>query len=532
MEMMAMYCKRMQDSLALYQPLPAADAFHKSKTYCRLVVGSNRAGKTLCASTEFARVLRGRDPYKKRARRDLRLLAVGKDGDHIGQVMWKKLWWPGAFQVVPDEISGLLRAVRLDPKNPRQIDPIDWERQDKWMPSPPLIPPEDIRQIAWEAKNQNIPRLVTTANGSEALFHSSKGSPRQGIEVDMFWLDEEIENKDWISESFARLLDRGGTMMASFTPQASTPAYFELHKKVLAGSRMVEEFNLTLDDNPFISDDAKAQLYESLCDDQNELDVRYYGKWAILGRLVYPEFSSTIHIVDPIDIPRNWMILISIDPGAQFQAAGFFAVPPSADQIHCFDEVYIQNSTAKDLAECTKRVMGNRVCEVFIMDYKAGAITPMGHGHTIADHYEEEWREAGLRSRITGSGFIAGMSDVAAREQSLKRWLKERVNGQPKIVFHRGKTTAMTRQVESRYYSKTDPGKREKQSHHDLCDVLEYMAAYFDECLGVTEHSLYYRIPEPPSRSEDPVYKAHKEIERRFFSKARKGSLGRGIVLG
>jgi hypothetical protein len=89
--------------------------------------------------------------------------------------------------------------------------------------------------MAWEKKGQNVPRRVELTNGSVCMFHSSKGNPRQGIELDLFHCDEELENKKWITESQARLLKRDGIMIASYTPQNSTPEYYALHQRAERG---------------------------------------------------------------------------------------------------------------------------------------------------------------------------------------------------------------------------------------------------------------------------------------------------------
>ena len=52
--------KRKLESLRLYEPLPLAEQFHESKAYERILLGSNRSGKTLAAAVEVARAEIGR----------------------------------------------------------------------------------------------------------------------------------------------------------------------------------------------------------------------------------------------------------------------------------------------------------------------------------------------------------------------------------------------------------------------------------------------------------------------------------------
>tara|TARA_R110000803_G_scaffold205530_4_gene272290 strand:+ start:10698 stop:12449 length:1752 start_codon:yes stop_codon:yes gene_type:complete len=522
MNLIFAYSERLKDALHLYVPISdSARAFHASKVHIRLLSGSNQAGKTTTAEAEFARIWRGIDPYEKRAKNNLRILACGKDGDHIGQVMWRKLWWPGAFDIVPDEITGEWRVVRADPNTAEGIAEVDLERRDKWMPSPPLVPPQEIKNIAWDKMNLNIPRLVTLKNGSEAMFHTSKGSPRQGIDLDLFHCDEELENKSWITESKARLLKRHGIMIASYTPQASTPEYFDLHRRVLSGDASVEEFSLLLDENPYIPLAAKKELYNDLKDDPDELDVRYFGKYAIAGRMVYSEWSMDMLGIEPFEVPDDWMRIMVVDPGARYQAALFAAVSPEAESIHLYREMHLQNKTAKDVAAAVNEETGKNKFEVFIIDYRGGRQTAMGHSDTIADHYSEELAALGVQSRVSGSNFVWGSDQVRGRELSLKRWIQPVGKGKTILRVHLGKCPKLCKQVESRYYDKRNPGKRDDKITHDLVDCLEYLAAYFDDYKGRTDSGLYWELPVEAKKKKTSMetYKKRKAARDRLKPK-------------
>ena len=48
---------------------------------------------------------------------------------------------------------------------------------------------------------------------------------------------------------------------------------------------------------------------------EDELSSRRYGNFQSFGGLVYPEFSPSIHVVEPFEVPFEWYDTISIDPG-------------------------------------------------------------------------------------------------------------------------------------------------------------------------------------------------------------------------
>lgn len=286
--------RHFNSGLSLYRALPAAWQFHWSKAHERLLYGSNQAGKTGAALTEVGRISLGKHPdFPKR---DGIMLCVGLDGDHIGQNMWHKLTTPTLFQTVPDEITGAPRAVRPDPNDPRHLDPIDLARQDQWEWAPPILPPEewDFKGgVVWEDKGRNIPRLVNIrSSGWTQLWHPSGGKERRGIEIDFAWFDEEIERKNWYYETVPRLLRRNGRFLWSATPQTEEYLLLNLHQRVEGGDRDIAEFQLQLDDNPYISDDAKRKMHSKFSAmSADDLAVRYYGEFAALKKKIYSEFD-------------------------------------------------------------------------------------------------------------------------------------------------------------------------------------------------------------------------------------------------
>lgn len=284
------YRRNFNSGLNLYRALPGALPFHRSKAFERLIYGSNQAGKTGAALAEVTRILEGTHPLFRKTNGIM--LCVGLDGDHIGQNMWHKLTSPTLFQTVPDELTGARRAVRPNPLDPRHLDPIDLARQDQWEWAPPLLPPEqwDYKGgIVWEDKGKNVPRVVNIrSNGWKMLWHPSGGKERRGIEIDFAWFDEEIERKTWYFETVPRLLRRNGRFLWSATPQTEEYLLLNLHQRVMAGEPGIEEFQLQLDDNPYIPDEAKKLMHAKFSSmSADDLAVRYYGQFAALKKKIY-----------------------------------------------------------------------------------------------------------------------------------------------------------------------------------------------------------------------------------------------------
>lgn len=288
------YRRLFNDALRLYRALPAAMPFHRSDKRTRIVVGSNQAGKTVSNIAEVARIVLGRHPNFPK--RDGIALCVGLDANHIGQNMWHKLSQPGCFQLVPDETTGVPRAVRPDPENPKVIDPIDLARKKLWKPAPAFLPAEEWDYdggIVWSDRGNNVPLVVSIrSTGWKMLWHPSGGNPRRGIDVNFSWFDEEIAQDAWYYETMPRLLKRDGSFLWSATPQSANEILVKLLARAEAGDENVEAYWLYLEDNPYISPEAKKKMYDDFASmSEEDLAVRYYGKLAILGRKVYPQFD-------------------------------------------------------------------------------------------------------------------------------------------------------------------------------------------------------------------------------------------------
>jgi hypothetical protein len=469
LRVIAAYAARMKDGLTLYRPLPGeATRFHESPMRTRLVYGSNRAGKTLTVSAEVSRIARGMDPFGKRAAKNLKIMAVGFDEEHIADAMFSKLWWPGAFQIIRDEATQLWRGVELDRDN------------------------------------------------------TSKGSPRKGIDIDLGWVDEEIENLKWLPELQARLVDRDGILLASFTPQASTPQYFDLHTRIVNGDANIDEFSLLIEDNPYLPEKAKQELYNDYRHDPDELAVRYYGAWAITQRRIYSSYDPDQHCIEPCQIPDDWMRILAVDPGTRFSGCLFLAVPPEEHEVHAYAEVFLRNSDAQKFAEAVEPYIKGFQFETFIIDRKAGEQQPMGFSNTVAEHYFEEFGRRGLSSLRTKERFEFGSSHVDGREYSLKRWLNA---GPPLLRIHRGRCTHLDRQIRNRFYDKNRADKREERTEHELVDCLEYGCAWFDKFKDDPEHpyGLYYRTPRPAEEQQDDDAKVHDYFLRKKREREARG---------
>ena len=472
--LLSLLAQRRAEALRLYEPLAKLEPFHRSLARERLVRGSNRAGKTLTAAIEFSRAVTGQDPFGKYPQKNGRAWLVGRDGRHLGQVMYRKLFRADQFKIVQDPESGLWRAYR--PWTDKNLKP---------RPAPPLIPPRFVADMAWENKKEMTPSLVVLKNGWELLFLSSNAIPGVGSDIDLAWFDEEIENSGWYPETAARLLDRHGRFIWSATPQASTQQLYDLSCRAETDAN-VEEFIALLDDNPHIAGEEKLLLAAKLTDEERK--VRIGGEFAISSFRVYPEFAMAIHGVAPFEIPSDWCTYVAIDPGRQVMAALFAAVPPpgrvDSDRVYLYDELYLQHCDAEKFGDAMQqKLQGKTPPQEFLIDGHAGRVSEMGSGLTIEEQYTRALRKRSIKSAATGWGFAWGSDDVKAGLSAFRDLLRIQAAGLPTLGVFGERLPKFEWEIgRYRYKSiRTDSGKLpgdepDKKNDH-LMDCARYLAA-------------------------------------------------------
>lgn len=510
--------RRKVEALRLYEPLELQERFHASRAPERLLRGSNRAGKTLAAAVEVARAATGQDPHKKYPEKDGRIIAVGKSGKAIGEVMWRKLSRAGAFRIIRDEKTGLFRAFR-------PWDKRDQERKHLSKPAPPLIPPRMIRSISWESKAEGIPSLVKLRNGWEIAFYSSLGLPPQGVDVDLVWFDEEIVVEEWYSEMSARLVDRSGRFFWSATPQSGTEQLYVLHERAEEQrlghfpNPSVEEFVTLLDDNPHFDEYQKAVFEAKLTETEKSYRIR--GEFLIATYKVYGEFDPKLHCRPPFPVPTDWTHYAAVDPGRTVCAVLFAAVPPPhhpmGGRVVFYDELYIRQCTAHKFGEAFASRVRGRNFEAFVIDGRGGRIREIGTGKGVEQQYAAELKARNVASAQTGTGFMHGNDDPAAGIMAVKSWLESN-GGEPRLVCF---DTLKEFLHEIKFY-------HNRKKNGELTDSPEQRKNHLMDCLRyLCMHGTPYREPKGFKRKGSPAYRAFQAKKKRL-----EGGKGKSVVFG
>jgi hypothetical protein len=509
------------EGINLYLPLPIPAKFHASNAEKRIVTGSNRSSKTLSGASEACRAWLGCDPYRKYRPTDGNSIFVGLDLDHCG-MFWHKCTAEGEFSIIPDEHTGLWRAVRPDPADPKHLDPYDLAYQEKWRNAPPLIPP-NVYDVAWEDKNKGIPRYVRFRTGWRCLFRSSDGKAAQGDAFDLAIFDEEQSSLDWYYEIVRGLVGRHvpngwwPKLIWMATSQVANIELATLRERAAAGDPNVQQFDLLMWDNPYFTDSSKAEFEASLPEDERQ--TRIHGVPSMVLRSIYPTYNPQVDVEDgghgcePFEIdPAKFCRYVVIDPGIRHCVVMFFAVDDQEKHVTIYDAFEIRGATATHCAREIKAREKGRPFEAIVIDARMAGQSPMTqYKTTVAQEYQKALISVNCRPRQQGPfyGFYASNNDVEARCQCLRGWMEIRGDGPfagtPIMRVMRGQIPMLDRQIKM---ASTDPKNDKKRLKHDKvpCDHLdcaEYAAAF---------NPRYHTPGKPQVEEESPALTMYREI--------------------
>ena len=471
------------EALRLYEPMPHQEEFHSCMASERIVLGGNRGGKTLAVAVEAARAATGQDPHGKYPETDGNLAIVGRNWPHIGLVVYPILMKAGAFRIVKDESTGQWRSLR------------PGEDKAKSKPAPPLIPPRMIKEVSWVLKNAGYLNKVELINGWTIWCFSSEGEPPQGYQADLIWIDEDVNNENFVGESQARLADRKGRFVWSAMPHSKNDALIGLCERA---DRAVEEnianpiikkFTFRFLDNNFIDAEEKRKNIERWSAlGADEVRMRAEGEFTTESTLMYPNFNQAVHVLKREELPQvpeDWTRYVSIDPGHAVMASIFGAVPPDESFLLIYDELYIRNCNALIWGEEFEKKVKHQQFRAFVMDMHGGTLRDLGSGRLPHELYTEELRRRKIRSLATNYGFVPGSDDIMARTNLVRQMMHIRGDGSVRLKVLESACPNLLRELK-RYRKKTtnvngvtyvtDVPYTRGDVHAVQC--LEYLCAY------------------------------------------------------
>lgn len=161
-----------------------------------------------------------------------------------------------------------------------------------------------------------------------------------------------------------------------------------------------------LSDNPYLMED--GQYEASLLSMPEHLRRQLLeGDWSISQGAAFPEFRSSVHVVDPYEIPLDWRRFRSCDFGySSYSAVLWFAINPSFNQLVVYRELYLTRHTGKDLAIAIKNAERGEHIAYGVLDssvfHQRGNNGPVISEEMAAEGVRFRPSDRGHGSRING----------------------------------------------------------------------------------------------------------------------------------
>jgi phage terminase large subunit-like protein len=257
-------------NILAYEPISENHKnFHGSNVTGRILIGGNRAGKSVAGTVEGLYRALGRHPYQ---------------------------------QVPPPPTRGRIVTVDI----PSGIEQIIIPLLKQWTPKSELV------NGSWEDSYSARKKLLTLRNEStiEIKTHEQEVESFAGVPLHWCHFDEEPPLSIF-NECRLRLLDFNGCWFMTMTPVEGQDWIFE--RMIQKKSKNVEVFQINPRDNKHISQEAQKILEEDLTEEEKE--VRVSGIFVPKGGVILREFDPEKHIIEPGPVPRTWAIYVSIDHG-------------------------------------------------------------------------------------------------------------------------------------------------------------------------------------------------------------------------
>lgn len=473
---------------------------------------------------EVARAVLGLDPHNKYPKKGICVL-LGFGERHIGNIFHRYLFQHGAFHIHKNS-EGQWESCGSDAPGAE--------------PAPPMIPQKYIQEISWETKSANIFSRVIVKNEAtgtewEIIACNSKGDPNmlQGINVNLYVIDEDIANAGWFTEAVMRTNSVSGFIRWAAYPQASNDAMLHLIEE--CEDQEGEEnptavlFKATMWDNTYTSEKAKHEDIKALqVFGEDVVRRRVLGELDLSPRRVYAGFDKWKHSLASHDVkvsqalkeldyvpPSDWCRYATLDPGSNVFAVLFWAVPPPkefGDFAIIYDELYIHQSDAEKWGELFHAKVKGHDWQDFIIDSHGARLREQAGGELPRVHYQRQLEKRGLKAIASGTSFTDGSDNIAYREVTLREWLTirtstdELIDGTPKLLVAMHKCPNLLREM-MRFKKKTrniggevivlDDADR-SGTRHDAVDCAEYGAAhglkYVRPPLRVTNSSWFERV--------------------------------------
>ena len=275
-----------------------------------------------------------------------------------------------------------------------------------------------------------------------------------------------------------------------FVDPAEPNKAFDVHISTIAGEKSISRrfIPAKLQDNPYLmqTDDYLIML-SSLPEVQRKQFLE--GDWGAFENSAFPEFDITTHIVQPFDIPRNWLKFRTCDWGYSSAACVLWIAVDFDNNFWVYREHYTQRVTADLFARQVLEKEHDEYIRYGILDSSTWARRGDA-GPSIAETMIKEgckWRPSDRSPR----------SRVAGKLELHKLLAKDQDTGQPKLKIF-SNCTNLIRTLPMLPIDKNNPEDVDTHAEDHAYDALRY---------GVMSRSLHPKSYEANKYTEKEKFK-------------------------
>ena len=241
---------------------------------------------------------------------------------------------------------------------------------------------------------------------------------------------------------------------------------FDVHIDTVAGRKSITRrfIPAKLQDNPYLmqTDDYMIML-SSLPEVQRKQFLE--GDWSAFENSAFPEFDITTHVVQPFDIPRNWLRFRTCDWGYSSAACVLWIAVDFDNNFWVYREHYTQRVTADLFARQVLEKEHDEYIRYGILDSSTWARRGDA-GPSIAETMIREgckWRPSDRSPR----------SRVAGKLELHKLLTKDQDTGQPKLKIF-SNCTNLVRTMPMLPVDKNNPEDVDTHAEDHAYDALRY----------------------------------------------------------
>ena len=310
-------------SIAMFNPHPKQNAFHRSGAHIRLFQGGNRSGKSTSGCKEAVAFCLGYRPWYSKA-----------DNNYF-----TPLKAPTKGRIICEDFSATASKVIVE----KLFEDIPPNMIEKGYPKKN----SDGVEVNWRLTNGSTFQIMTNKQ-DDKLF--------EGADLDWCWYDEPPERNKFIATQRG-MVDRGGYAWMTMTPLSQPWIYDEIQAMCATDP---DYFMVTVD----IMDNVGYGLEKENIDRyakslrEDEKDMRLHGKPRRLIGLIYDTFSHKDHVIEPFNVPRKWPRFVMIDPHPRTpHMVSWFTVDPYGRLIQ-YDE-FFEHLLISELSQVIKTKTGS-----------------------------------------------------------------------------------------------------------------------------------------------------------------------------